>query len=722
MKLKRVEITNVFQHEHLEFELDGHLIGVIGPNGSGKSNFLNCIHYAFGGEVPGKTKDKLLRWGADEGDVEVDFVHNGAECSITRSVSKNSATAKFGKDDKRIGINRVADGVQERLGLDKDMLRMVFVKQAELDAVLFEQASKRETAFQRMCGIGEATRIHKRLGELLGEKFPPLPDFDEQIGVATAERAAQDEQLAALERGSSELAAVVARTNKPQLMQDKLAYQEALNAVTASQTSHQYMQHAWKAIEADKATVDELRRQLGDVTLAAVDAEIDAANARLEKAKAYQRLYLDWTRRQQEVQKLGSAPCTEEELQALKDQAAAINAEAGQISGTLGFHEKLLQTLRFADANATACPLCGSEVADINVLKQRLNQEILACKQRQAKLDLGVKSRYEALQPTFTKFKSESALLQKMLDEAEAMLKAAEHVEENIPKLEADIAGMRAVRAELARVAQQIDQCETRMSLQHVQFEQHKQAYDRQFAVWGEIEDLRGASFETAAAKLRQAVASVDDALTGLQQHELRLATMKGQIAMLKQNMATLDGTIAGLKERRAKQGTYNEVVATIGNVRDWFHYANGPHDLAISVLEELTEDVNTFLQKLDAPFTVVAEDTGLSYKCIFSDGRPMPAGGPPDASELSGGQKVLLAIAFRLASYCMFANKQGLLSLDEPTAYLDDNNIGNFCTLLERIKEVARELDLQILISTHERAILPFMDSIIDLGPAKAE
>ena len=50
-------------------------------------------------------------------------------------------------------------------------------------------------------------------------------------------------------------------------------------------------------------------------------------------------------------------------------------------------------------------------------------------------------------------------------------------------------------------------------------------------------------------------------------------------------------------------------------------------------------------------------------------------------------------------------------------TVYLDDANIGRFCTLLEQVKRVAATMDLQILISTHEKSVLPFLDTVIDVG-----
>jgi DNA repair exonuclease SbcCD ATPase subunit len=101
----------------------------------------------------------------------------------------------------------------------------------------------------------------------------------------------------------------------------------------------------------------------------------------------------------------------------------------------------------------------------------------------------------------------------------------------------------------------------------------------------------------------------------------------------------------------------------------------------------------------------------------MFNDGRGVPASGPPDAVHLSGGEQVQLAIAFRFASYYMFANKFGLLCLDEPTAHLDDRNIGRFCDLIVQAKKLAVSMDLQIIISSHHRELIPFADTVIDLG-----
>lgn len=137
------------------------------------------------------------------------------------------------------------------------------------------------------------------------------------------------------------------------------------------------------------------------------------------------------------------------------------------------------------------------------------------------------------------------------------------------------------------------------------------------------------------------------------------------------------------------------------------------------SVMELLTDEVNKNLSQFGSVFSVVpmsAED-GMGFRCVFSDWRAVSNPHSPEASTLSGGQKIQLAVSFRLAVYSMFAAKLGLLSLDEPTAYLDDSAIANFADMLSKIKETARNMGIQIFISTHEAALGPVFDQMISIS-----
>ena len=121
--------------------------------------------------------------------------------------------------------------------------------------------------------------------------------------------------------------------------------------------------------------------------------------------------------------------------------------------------------------------------------------------------------------------------------------------------------------------------------------------------------------------------------------------------------------------------------------------------------------------RKFGASFLVTPGTDALGFNYVKTDGSAMPATGYPDAQHLSGGQKIQLAISFRFAAYCMFANKVGLLSLDEPSVYLDEANVGNLCILMEKIRDIAQKMNLQVLVASHEKALMPYFDSVINLS-----
>jgi len=122
-----------------------------------------------------------------------------------------------------------------------------------------------------------------------------------------------------------------------------------------------------------------------------------------------------------------------------------------------------------------------------------------------------------------------------------------------------------------------------------------------------------------------------------------------------------------------------------------------------------MQDEINALLVRFDSHFTVVA-DEDLSFTAVFTDGRRVPAG------RRSGGEKVILALAFRVVVNSMFASELGLLCLDEPTAGLDDGNLTCINIALERLKELSKSHGLQVIMITHERN-LPCFDKVIDLG-----
>jgi DNA repair exonuclease SbcCD ATPase subunit len=317
-------------------------------------------------------------------------------------------------------------------------------------------------------------------------------------------------------------------------------------------------------------------------------------------------------------------------------------------------------------------------------------------------------------------FQQQYAQLSGQLAQATQYLQRQTVTTDDMQALQAELARLTAARQALINLITTRTSAETAYQQRMLACKDYEQrlrsAYENATTV-GVTEQMLAEDAQTVVQGLRTASASWEQAQSVLQGLDTDLARLDGTVKELSGTLATLDKTIAGLEYKRSTQQVHRDVVATMTRVRDWFHYGNGPHTLSSSVLGAMNQDVNKFLGQFTAPFTVEPSSDSLGFRCHFTDGRMLPPDGAPDATMLSGGQKIQLAIAFRFAAYCMFASKLGLLSLDEPTVYLDSNNVGRFCDLLQQIKRVAQGMNLQVLIATHERGVIPFVDTVIDLS-----
>ena len=250
--------------------------------------------------------------------------------------------------------------------------------------------------------------------------------------------------------------------------------------------------------------------------------------------------------------------------------------------------------------------------------------------------------------------------------------------------------------------------------------EAERSAEERLVAAEAEARKLCGdeaaADWTQARAAMESIVAETDRRRarhTELRMAAARAAATRDEVA---KSLATLRETVTSLKIAQAEQDELAARLHVSDRVKDWFHHNNGPRIIVTAVLGALTDDVNRFLGNFTAPFVVVPDPEQVGFRVQFTDGRDCPEE-PPGTGVLSGGERVQLAVAFRLAIYGMFAGKLGLLSLDEPTAYLDDSNVDRFGVLLTKVREIARNMNTQVFLATHERAVIPHMDSVIDLN-----
>ncbi|GMF99870.1 unnamed protein product [[Candida] boidinii] len=79
-----------------------------------------------------------------------------------------------------------------------------------------------------------------------------------------------------------------------------------------------------------------------------------------------------------------------------------------------------------------------------------------------------------------------------------------------------------------------------------------------------------------------------------------------------------------------------------------------------------------------------------------------------------SAGQRVLVSIIIRLALAECFGTNFGMITLDEPTTNLDDDNIESLARALSSIISLRKfQRNFQLIVITHDEKFLRYMNAI---------
>ncbi len=701
MRIEHVEIRHGCQHKNFKQAFGPGVILVTGPNGSGKSNLVGLIMRGLTGvmQTYGKREDDVMH-GETSGSVKVEFSAGGQKGIVSRSLKSATCKLVFGGMKPIEGVKDVDEAIFQLMGIaPKIVSEIVMAKQGKIEALLFQPPADRARSFQELFGTLEAEKLSKDLQDELANtpvvsKQSQIDVLDKQLKEAVLLPLAQiNEQLvpaqtALLDENSIRRFQSVLQTfsNQQQTQQQLLGLQSSLQTAQAKLAMAQTDE---TRLVASCTTNSALIKDLNEL-IVTVRQQLKDASLIREQAKQRNHYLQRW---QSANEILARAPI---------DDAAA-RAELEAANGELALltrDDSISDTLLRAVGTSYKCPVCTQDVPAaiveqhkhsktehaprIQALQEKVRE--LSARQRALALDMG-KQFSDKVMANSMKTEAEtmlSGLPERTLPSDEELARSQQMVADFDAislSYNTEYATLQGVRTLIATLSEQVSRETTRLS---------------QLTSSAALVSAEEASGAEAALRAHQtANGQVIDLRTKLTFYSQQETTIKAQLETLRAEEALLD------KTKQWRQ--------LMEDARVVLHRDQLPNLVAQLYIQSLNQRLARYLDLFEVPFTCrILSD--LSIECI-------KGGNHRELAErLSGGEKVMLGVAFRFAIYDLFASNLGLLILDEPTVFLDEDHIQSVYALLERVKSYSKQAGLQLIIVTHEKALAGVADRVIQL------
>lgn len=711
MKLKRAILTNFCQHRYIETEFPPGLTLIIGRNGSGKSNLIKSIHGAVTGDFSrndGVKTDNINQLAEVTAPSKVRIIAEHAQTTIdiTRSlrpVSTRLCITADGKEDVIGKAQDATDAIAGILGVSPRMLSdYVFVDQWSIFDFLSMIPSERAKAFQRLFRTERAEFLWKLIGEHIDKLVIPTPGIDRDI------------VLARINENQVKYESLSDRCEKLRIQLLSKEVEEDGRTIKA----YKYKQTLEREIAGLESKCITLSTQVNNsnnqsrritTTKENLEHNIERTTGRYKNAINQLSVWEKYRYVEQNRQLLISV------LKELDDEFDALVqpikpemyiAPRESNSQWWNYYDSLASRVSAAsyfsvlvDRDIDHCPTCGTPHADYAAHRELYLINIENDKKLLDEYSFAITASetYVEMQENYTRCVLSINKRREQVNNQLVLIADIQKPDESVEELENTISTFTRLQQDLASLLTEYNNVEIERSM----LRGVRQQLD---------EDIN-----TRKSKLAGL------AITEEQFKEAeRRYTLNSQLTrdkdIIEANLAVL---IEVLRDDRDSIKRLEQVELEVAKYRDWstycldmrhiLHRENLPRIVAHNYLEVMQEEINSLLIRFDSSFTVITDDV-LSFTAIFNDGRKVPA------ARLSGGEKVLLALAFRVAVNDIFAKDLGLLVLDEPTAGLDDGNISCLRIAIERLKELSASRGLQVIMITHERELKQLFDHVIEI------
>lgn len=705
MQITEVQLRNIGPHRELDVKFNSGLIGITGANGSGKSTLVNSIYAALTNDfkrIAEVKADAITKGSTAPSFIRLLGTHRGHAFELIRRLrgGKGEPAAEF----LFAGVlyTKAADveeAVTAQLNISKLIIdKYVFVDQWGMFSFLDQTASERAKTFQYLCGTEIAATIHKVCTTYV-TKQTDLTLVDNSLEL--------EEACVTLTNSVEHHRKQATAAKEKRLDADKLhechnvlahyqEYGDLQSRLAQAQIYAKSFETQFTGGKAELRTNDAKLKPRAD-WLSEHKGQVLVAHARVSAEAVQQRVVVKLNAAKKELAQLATVEFEEPGI----DSKLYVEEQGREVEQKQR-HElrfKLDQVKQLLASKLRQCVSCCQPISEEYVAKVKVeaasNQQQLDHVVARLAYSVQADGLFQKYQETVKAQEQRKVQLKNLCAE---LSERVTEFDENMAYAAALVLVQKA-----ATIQAEVDQLT-------VTIRRTKKEQDRLEGRLLEARDSVAAMQEKQEGSWpsAQQAEEAHDQLEAHAEEEKRYRESVGAYREARRALELQTELLAKLRGKLVAQAKIRNLLETISAVGDVFHWNGLPKVVSQANLELLVGDINENLRLFNDPFCVEADDD-LSFSVWF------PGTPAVKARQLSGGQKVVLAIAFRAALDRVFGHDVGMLFLDEPTAGLDADNVNYFHTALQQL---ARKLgtERQLIVITHVTALGGAFDQLVEV------
>lgn len=708
MRFVRLQLDRFGVHRKLLVEFDRRTNGIIGANGRGKSTVLAALEYAVTGMIPlaGAKDENICQLEDGASRVTAVIEHAGRTLEIVRGLKKAKTELRIDGGEPVLGDRPVNQALAEIFGPSIDLFsEYVFVKQGRISAFLDATEAERSKVLQQLFGTRKAEEAWAAIGKYT--QTVEVPQRSVEIDALKRRIADRAGEVLDLKRELKQYADAAPRPageeDPDEALLARHRREQAASLRFASLTSQYDLKRAaWEKKDRNHLA---LKAELLEARKAAEGAQprieaLVAELARWKSLQAEQARHAAMARRKTQLQQERQAHPAPTQPEAYIEDSEELR---GDMQAARDRQRELNRLVKTFDGKTAECPTCGTPTKTLAAKLQEAQQELKEIAEYLAEIEPRYQEsrQHDRLMASYLEWKTSfQERVQQYREEAALLEQASETppLQGSEPELRAELGRLRAL------VKNEADAVE----VERLAAEQASRLAGELEAMHAQLDEARAAIAADPVSD--EAVAAADARIATRRERIRHRGELQGRLSSLEQQQVDEKAMLVRMETEMSKADKVRTFLADCQSAREVLHRGGLPRLVARGYLDTIEADVNRLLERFDADFRIATQDD-LSYRADFTDGRAQPA------SRLSGGQKVLLAIAFRVAVNSLFAGEIGVLALDEPSEFLDERNLGALEVALGRLRELSDATGLQCLLVTHERRLSRLFDRVLELS-----